>query len=239
MFLIRVPDVERPHIPSSPMGGLGRIHDLIITFVDVGDFTIRQGSFCTMHAHEVFPAVWTRLAGNSRSVFGVPSKLGGLEGMRKRKYIYSRCGRMDFLVRAEYPTRLTQSPFPGCGHSATLLPHISTTPGSSSSPLRQANSSPSLYSPRVPSGPVAMTIGNPAVSSPSEDEKDQNIMTPDEKGTVFVRGIKEGEDLYEAGSIDPVYQAKARILNRAIQEIGMGKYQVCAPIASSLLRRCS
>lgn len=33
-------------------------------------------------------------------------------------------------------------------------------------------------------------------------------------------------DLYEDGYNDPVYQAKARILNRAIQEIGMGKYQV-------------
>ncbi|KAF9232641.1 major facilitator superfamily domain-containing protein [Melanogaster broomeanus] len=32
-------------------------------------------------------------------------------------------------------------------------------------------------------------------------------------------------DLYQDGYNDPVYQAKARILNRAIQEIGMGKYQ--------------
>ncbi len=56
-----------------------------------------------------------------------------------------------------------------------------------------------------------MTIGNPAVSSPSEDEQDQTPMALDEKGAVFVRGIKEGEDLYEAGSIDPLYQAKARI----------------------------
>ncbi|KAA1466887.1 MFS general substrate transporter [Dentipellis sp. KUC8613] len=32
-------------------------------------------------------------------------------------------------------------------------------------------------------------------------------------------------DLYDEGSVDPVYQAKARILNRALQEIGMGKYQ--------------
>jgi hypothetical protein len=27
-------------------------------------------------------------------------------------------------------------------------------------------------------------------------------------------------------SVDPVYQAKARVLNQALQEIGMGKYQV-------------
>jgi hypothetical protein len=35
-------------------------------------------------------------------------------------------------------------------------------------------------------------------------------------------------DLYEDGYNDPVYQAKARILNRAIQDIGMGRYQVCS-----------
>jgi hypothetical protein len=33
-------------------------------------------------------------------------------------------------------------------------------------------------------------------------------------------------DLYEEVSFDPVYQAKARVLNRIIQEIGMGRYQV-------------
>ena len=38
---------------------------------------------------------------------------------------------------------------------------------------------------------------------------------------------KAGEDLYEDGSVDPVYQAKAKLLNAAIQEVGMGKYQVC------------
>ena len=34
------------------------------------------------------------------------------------------------------------------------------------------------------------------------------------------------EDIYDDGSVDPVYQAKAHVLNRALQEIGMGKYQV-------------
>ncbi|KZV63897.1 MFS general substrate transporter [Peniophora sp. CONT] len=33
------------------------------------------------------------------------------------------------------------------------------------------------------------------------------------------------EDVYTEGSLDPVYQAKATILNDAFQEIGMGKYQ--------------
>ncbi|KAH9976863.1 MFS general substrate transporter [Lactifluus volemus] len=33
------------------------------------------------------------------------------------------------------------------------------------------------------------------------------------------------EDLYDEGSVDPVYRAKAKVLNQALQEIGMGKYQ--------------
>lgn len=38
--------------------------------------------------------------------------------------------------------------------------------------------------------------------------------------------VLEMEDIYDEGLVDPVYQAKARVLNRALQEIGMGKYQV-------------
>ena len=38
--------------------------------------------------------------------------------------------------------------------------------------------------------------------------------------------IYTNEDMFEEGSVDPVYQAKARVLNAALQEIGMGKYQV-------------
>lgn len=35
------------------------------------------------------------------------------------------------------------------------------------------------------------------------------------------------DDLYDDdGTVDHVYQAKARVLNNAIQEIGMGKYQI-------------
>ena len=33
-------------------------------------------------------------------------------------------------------------------------------------------------------------------------------------------------DLFSDEIVDPVYQAKARILNQAIHEIGMGRYQV-------------
>ncbi|KAH9943665.1 MFS general substrate transporter [Amylocystis lapponica] len=35
------------------------------------------------------------------------------------------------------------------------------------------------------------------------------------------------DDLFEEGTMDPVYMAKSRILSRAVQEIGMGKYQWC------------
>jgi hypothetical protein len=36
----------------------------------------------------------------------------------------------------------------------------------------------------------------------------------------------ETENIYTDDAVDPIYQAKARILNDALQEIGMGKYQV-------------
>ena len=39
-------------------------------------------------------------------------------------------------------------------------------------------------------------------------------------------GSGANDDMFEEGSVDPVYQAKARVLNAALQEIGMGKYQV-------------
>ena len=47
------------------------------------------------------------------------------------------------------------------------------------------------------------------------------------------RELQYAFDAEEAG-VDPVYQAKARILNDAFQEIGMGKYQV-----SCVSYRCS
>ena len=56
----------------------------------------------------------------------------------------------------------------------------------------------------------------------AKDAKPDGLYT-----TPSIPSVKELEtlDLFE-DSIDPVYQAKARILNHAIQEIGMGKYQV-------------
>ena len=49
------------------------------------------------------------------------------------------------------------------------------------------------------------------------------------KGEVFRETpMSSTADLFEYGSVDPVYQAKTRVLNAAMQEIGMGKYQVCS-----------
>lgn len=39
-----------------------------------------------------------------------------------------------------------------------------------------------------------------------------------------IQGVTQ--DIFTDDSLDPVYQTKARILNDALQEIGMGKYQV-------------
>ena len=48
----------------------------------------------------------------------------------------------------------------------------------------------------------------------------------DFKEPVSTREGTGGDDILPLGSVDPVYQAKAELLNAAIQEIGMGKYQV-------------
>jgi hypothetical protein len=47
-----------------------------------------------------------------------------------------------------------------------------------------------------------------------------------EKDDTLTHVLAEGQvdDLYSAGEIDPVYAAKAHLLNDAMQSIGMGKY---------------
>ena len=55
--------------------------------------------------------------------------------------------------------------------------------------------------------------------SPTED-----VETPENSADYSSEAIPMG--LYEDGVLDTVYQEKTKILNRAIQEIGMGKYQV-------------
>lgn len=44
--------------------------------------------------------------------------------------------------------------------------------------------------------------------------------------SVAVNALQEAPDgVLGEGAVDPVYEAKARVLNKAIQEIGMGRYQ--------------
>ncbi|KAK0488479.1 MFS general substrate transporter [Armillaria novae-zelandiae] len=51
-------------------------------------------------------------------------------------------------------------------------------------------------------------------------------MAMDERSISSFRDEKDAtEDLYSQGTIDPIYQRKAHILNDAILDIGMGKYQ--------------
>ena len=54
-----------------------------------------------------------------------------------------------------------------------------------------------------------------------------------EGGTALAVKV-EYHDIYdgEDSAVDPVYYAKARVLNAAIQEIGMGKYQVSTTTSS-------
>lgn len=63
-------------------------------------------------------------------------------------------------------------------------------------------------------------VVNTVMSSPV-DEKQPSV---DDHDTNVIQA--HTEDVYEDSSLDPVYQAKARLLNNALQEIGMGKYQV-------------
>ena len=56
----------------------------------------------------------------------------------------------------------------------------------------------------------------------SIDQKDADVTTTPAMSLSNVALV----DMHEDGTIDPVYQAKARVLNNAIQEIGMGKYQI-------------
>lgn len=44
--------------------------------------------------------------------------------------------------------------------------------------------------------------------------------------SVAVNALQEAPNgVLGEGAVDPVYEAKARVLNKAIQEIGMGRYQ--------------
>ena len=70
-----------------------------------------------------------------------------------------------------------------------------------------------------------------------DDEKKVQDVVDDKHRTIDVELAQFGftKDMYDESEsgVDPAYQAKARRLNEAFQEIGMGKYQVCVhPFAS-------
>ena len=66
--------------------------------------------------------------------------------------------------------------------------------------------------------------------SPTEDV----VEAPENSADYSSETIPTG--LYEDGILDTVYQEKTKILNRAIQEIGMGKYQVSTLLAFQVLK---
>ena len=63
----------------------------------------------------------------------------------------------------------------------------------------------------------------------SDSAKSARMRKDEEAGVAHPVGVATHDvfDGDEAG-VDPVYQAKARVLNDAFQEIGMGRYQVRA-----------
>lgn len=63
-----------------------------------------------------------------------------------------------------------------------------------------------------------------STDSRSKDEKEEIDMR---SRVAIVPDLSQ--DVFE-GTLDPIYEAKAKILNDAIQEIGMGRYQVITPI---------
>ncbi|KAJ7601095.1 MFS general substrate transporter [Mycena floridula] len=60
----------------------------------------------------------------------------------------------------------------------------------------------------------------------SEKYDEPKAMTDEKHPVDYSPSVEVLDDMYEDGSVDPVYQAKARILSAAIQEIGMGRYQI-------------
>jgi hypothetical protein len=70
--------------------------------------------------------------------------------------------------------------------------------------------------------PTHSVAGAPARNPTMSDEKTTKGKTTDHD----IAQLREAPvGVLEEGSLDPVYEAKARVLNAAIQEIGMGRYQ--------------
>jgi len=61
------------------------------------------------------------------------------------------------------------------------------------------------------------------------------LHSEEKKSETFIQVHEAINDLYsfdEAPGLDRVYHAKVRLLNNALQEIDMGRYQVCPRLLS-------
>lgn len=74
---------------------------------------------------------------------------------------------------------------------------------------------------------AAERSASPAPSEKASTTKSRTFKNPSVEDGEHLFKV-ETHDIYDGAedAVDPVYQAKARILNAAFQEIGMGKYQV-------------
>ncbi|SPJ75281.1 related to 4-hydroxybenzoate transporter [Fusarium torulosum] len=71
------------------------------------------------------------------------------------------------------------------------------------------------------------TAGSYTMATPdkeTEERKAYGAINNDGRRSSLVDAV-EDEAIIPKGALDPVYEAKARILNRAIQDLGMGRYQ--------------
>jgi hypothetical protein len=59
----------------------------------------------------------------------------------------------------------------------------------------------------------------------SSKKIDQTHGSKEPSAQTVARDGKTSISVLEDGSLDPVYEAKAKMLNKAIQDIGMGRYQ--------------
>lgn len=75
--------------------------------------------------------------------------------------------------------------------------------------------------------PRILSTDEPTRSSTEWEKKDHTALkeSPAQDSHPHTLAYAE-EDLFEEGAVDAVYQAKARVLNAAVREVGMGKYQV-------------
>ena len=75
--------------------------------------------------------------------------------------------------------------------------------------------------------PRVLSASEPTRSSAEWEKKDASALKESPSQEPYPHALAYAEqDLFEEGAVDAVYQAKARVLNAAVREIGMGRYQV-------------